>query len=68
MLGSAILVCLSGLMFTSSRFTGATAGYYKVRGVAATRVIMVSCVDCAALTNHSCLSRVFSPSTTALLM
>ena len=28
MLGSAVLVCLSGLMFSSSRFTGPEAGYY----------------------------------------
>lgn len=32
MIASAILVCLSGLMFTSSRFTGALEGYYQVRG------------------------------------
>jgi len=29
MIASAILVCLSGLMFTSSRFTGALEGYYQ---------------------------------------
>jgi hypothetical protein len=35
MLGSAILVCLSGLMFSSSRFTGSLKTFYAVRADAA---------------------------------
>jgi hypothetical protein len=31
MLGSAVLVCLSGLMFSSPRFSGPLRGYYMVR-------------------------------------
>ena len=28
LLASAVLVCLSGIMFSSDRFTGSLAGYY----------------------------------------
>jgi hypothetical protein len=63
LLGSAILVCLSGLMFSSSRFTGLLAGYYTAEydGLAYTTIILICftlvCVSIAAFAEHdpSCL-------------
>ena len=40
MLGSAILVCLAGLMFSSDRFAGAKLAYYanEYNGLVSTRM------------------------------
>jgi hypothetical protein len=57
LLGSAILVCLSGLMFSSSRFTGLLAGYYTAEydGLAWTTIILICfTLVCAGL--PSCLA------------